>query len=265
MSTIEVVTCSGCGAPLPEVPTMNRPTRCEYCEITNVFRPPRVDPKTGELIQSEDELSERDYQIYMQQQEILSRYSGELVGDEITKIRLALPIGSRVFQVLLVLDNYPNDVFIDVSPDPRQLIGPLTELSSIKNWNAGHSRALDVIQELEEKLRKALGADVPTSESERSSALMTEKKKKHDHDENDPLFLEIMSKFEAIPEKKGLKVLFYSPAGEEMVVFIKRKKKYPVQLLGKFHPLVDGIIEDYEKGRISLIQALTDIERLIYA
>ncbi len=265
MSTIEVVTCSGCGGPLPEVPTLSKPVKCEYCEITNVFQPPRVDSSTGELIISEEELAERDYQIYQQQEAILSHYSGELVGEEISKIRISLPIGARTFQVLVVLDNYPHEIFVDVSPDPTPLIGPFIELDTIKNWEPGKSSALDVIQELEQRLRTALGVveSHVSPELDRKST-QPRKKKEKTHEEKDPVFLEIMQKFEAVPEKKGLKVIFYSPSGEEKILIVKRKKKYPIELKSKFSPLVEGILDDYQKGRISLIQALTDIERVFY-
>ncbi len=270
MSTTEIVTCNGCGAPLPAAPSLTKPVKCEYCEITNVYHPPRIDAITGELVVSEEELAERDYQIYLQQQEILAHYPGELVGEEISKVRLALHVGPQLYQILVVLDNFPEEIFIEVSPDVRDLIGSINDLKTLRQWRPGESKAIDVIRELESKIKEASGIkDIQSNETETERKMMktrgkTKEKKEKKFVEKDPLFLEIMKQFEAMPEKKGLKVIFYATDGEEKIIFIKRKKKYPIELKGRFPPLIEGIIDDYNKGRISLIQALSEIERAFY-
>ena len=100
MSTQFVVPlCPQCGGPLQKYPTREEPISCEFCG--------------GKVFGKEDttqDLKSEYHDIYKEVLTIkLSYPKFELVGEDITKLRVPIQHGMSEYDVLLVLDDFPND------------------------------------------------------------------------------------------------------------------------------------------------------------
>ena len=255
----DVAQCNGCGAPLSGKPYSLRPVHCEYCDLTNYLKKSQgIAPDESSV--NEEVESERYYLLYQESQKIMENFPGELVGEEVGKIRIKMQVGQYAFPLLIVLDDLPEKPFIDGPNVLREVIKcEISDLNSMKNWIPGTSSVLDVLEEIyqisEDQLPQKM-EEPPTTVESRSSIK-----------EKNPLIRQILDSYDAKPTKKEIKINFYAQTGEIIPFTIKRKKNYPIGLESEVlsrYPLIRGPLEDYAKGRIDLITVLAEIERLFY-
>ncbi len=261
MTTLEtdVAQCNGCGAPLSGKPTSLRPIHCEYCDLTNYLKKSQSIAPDESSVDEEVE-SEHYYLLYQESQKILENFPGELVGEEVSKIRIKMQVGQYAFPLLIVLDDLPGKPFIDGPNILREVIEcEINDLNTMKNWQPGASSVLDILEEIyqitESKIPQKLESEPPMVEV------------KDTIKEKDPLIRQILESYDATPAKKEIKINFYAQTGEVIPFVIKRKKNYPIGLESEVlsrYPLIRGPLEDYAKGRIDLITVLAEIERLFY-
>ena len=253
---IDVSTCNGCGAPLPVKPTLHHPVKCEYCDLTNYLKRAIFSPAEEKTI-DEDAEAENYYLIYRESQKILENFPGELVGEEVGKIRIKMQVKEYAFPLLIVLDDLPDKPYIDGPSKLREVLDcEINDLPSMKNWTPGSSSIIDVLEEIysktEASLPKMMGDEVPVTLS------VTQ-------EEQDPLVRQILSSYDAKVSKKEIIVNFYAQNGEIINFIIKRKKNLPIGLESEIltkYPLIRGPLEDYAKGRIDLLTTLSEIERM---
>ena len=255
----DVAQCNGCGAPLSGKPSSLRPVHCEYCDLTNYLKKSQgIAPDESSV--NEEVESERYYLLYQESQKIMENFPGELVGEEVGKIRIKMQVGQYAFPLLIVLDDLPEKPFIDGPNVLREVIKcEISDLNSMKNWIPGTGSVLDVLEEIyqisEDQLPQKM-EESPTTVESRSSIK-----------EKNPLIRQILDSYDAKPTKKEIKINFYAQTGEIIPFTIKRKKNYPIGLESEVlsrYPLIRGPLEDYAKGRIDLITVLAEIERLFY-
>ncbi len=258
---IGVIQCNGCGAPLSGKPTLHLPILCEYCDLTNYLKKSTgISPDVSSY--DEDVESEHFFIVYQETQKILENFPGELVGEEVGKVRIKMQVGQYAFSLLLVLDNLPNQPYIDGPNKLREVLGcEITELDTIKNWVPGSSSVLDVLDEIYQKTEKELPRvmEQPPSEKKVEPVPSTQ--------DRDPLIQQILTNYDGSSSKKEIRINFYAQTGEVIQFTIKRKKNYPIGLDGEVlsrYPLIRGPLEDYAKGRIDLLTTLAEIERLFY-
>ena len=257
----DIAQCNGCGAPLSGKPTFHKPIQCEYCDLTNYLKKSLV-YDSGEELYDEESESAHQYLVYQESQKILENFPGELVGDEVGKVRIKMQVDQFAFPLLIVLDNLPDKPYIDGPSKLREVLdNELTELETMTNWVSGTSSVLDVLEEIYNRakvnLPQTMGEPAPTSRRELKKA-PTEK---------DPLIRQILTNYDAITSKKEVEINFYAQTGEVIKLTIKRKKNYPIGLESEVltkYPLIKGPLEDYAKGRIDLLTTLAEIERLFY-
>ena len=255
----DVAQCNGCGAPLSGKPNLNHPIHCDYCDLTNYLKvPENMTPETSSYM--DDLESERYLEIYNESQKILENFPGELIGEEVGKLRIKMQVGPYAFPLLLVLDDLPEKPYIDGPNKMREVLEcEISELDSMRNWSSGSSSVLDVLEEIykksEESLPEVMGSSVKPTVSKTLSS------------ERDPFVRKILENYDATTNKKAIVVKFYAQTGEVIQFTIKRKKNYPIGLENETllrYPLIRGPLEDYAKGRIDLLTTLAEIERLLY-
>jgi len=257
-----VAQCNGCGAPLPMKPSFQHPVKCEYCDLTNYLKKSVSFNGEAKSIDEEAE-AERYYTIYQESQKILENFPGELVGEEVGKVRIKMQVGAYAFPLLIVLDDLPERPYIDGPSKLREILDcELTDLPTMKNWHPGSSSILDVLEEIYKLAEASFSKDLENKYKKDTSSLKSALEK-----EKDPLFQKIIANYDAKSTKKEITVRFYTQNGEIISLIVKRKKNYPIglesELLNKY-PLLRGPLEDYAKGRIDLLTTLSEIERLIY-
>ncbi|MFX0085296.1 MAG: hypothetical protein ACFFAU_06455 [Candidatus Hodarchaeota archaeon] len=255
----DVSTCNGCGAPLPIKPTLHHPVKCEYCDLTNYLKRSIITPTEAEKI-DEDTEAENYYLIFRESQKILDNFPGELVGEEVGKIRIKMQVKEYAFPLLIVLDDLPDKPYVDGPNKLREVLDcEINELSSMKNWIPGSSSILDVLEEIYQKAEVSL-PEVMKEQVHEVQSLVQE--------ERDPLVRQIVSNYDAKATKNEIIVKFYAQNGEVVNFTIKRKKNLPIGLESEVltkYPLIRGPLEDYAKGRIDLLTTLSEIERMFYA
>jgi hypothetical protein len=254
----DVSTCNGCGAPLPIKPTLHHPVKCEYCDLTNYLKRSAITPTEVEKI-DEDVEAENYYLIFRESQKILENFPGELVGEEVGKIRIKMQVKEFAFSLLIVLDDLPDKPYVDGPNKLREVLDcEINDLSSMKNWNPGSSSILDVLEEIYQK------AEVSLPEVMREQIQEVQPSVQQDRD---PLVRQIVSNYDARATKKEIIVNFYAQNGEVVNFTIKRKKNLPIGLESEVltkYPLIRGPLEDYAKGRIDLLTTLSEIEKMFY-
>jgi len=259
-SITDISQCNGCGAPLLVKPTFQHPVKCEYCDLTNYLKRSGVTPTEAETIDEEAEAGSY-YLIYQESQKILENFPGELVGDEVGKIRIKMQVGEYAFPLLLVLDDLPNRPYVDGPSKLREILDcEINDLKTMKEWTPGSSSVLDVLEEIYQKAEITL----PTVMGE---PIETEKVTPSISQDRDPLVNQILTNYDASTTKKEILVRFYAQSGEVINFIIKRKKNLPIGLESEIltrYPLIRGPLEDYAKGRIDLLTTLAEIERLFY-
>ncbi|MFX0209737.1 MAG: hypothetical protein ACFFDT_27395 [Candidatus Hodarchaeota archaeon] len=259
-SITDISQCNGCGAPLSVKPTFRHPVKCEYCDLTNYLKRSEVQPSEAKTIDDEAE-AESYYLIYQESKNILDNFPGELVGDEVGKVRIKMQIGEYAFPLLLVLDDLPDRPFVDGPSKLREILDcEINDLNTMKEWTPGSSSVLDVLEEIYQKAEISL----PTVMGEPVKAEEVSPKVSQDRD---PLLNQILTNYDASASKKEIIVRFYAQNGEVINFIIKRKKNFPIGLESEAlsrYPLIRGPLEDYAKGRIDLLTTLAEIERLFY-
>lgn len=257
----DIAQCNGCGAPLSGNPTFHKPIQCEYCDLTNYLKKSLIADSHEELYDEESD-SEHQYLVFQESQKILENFPGELVGDEVGKVRIKMQVDQFAFPLLIVLDNLPDKPYIDGPSKLREILdSELIELKTMTNWVSGTSSVLDVLEEIYDRakigLPQTMGDSVPTSKREVKKIPA----------EKDSLIRQILTNYDAISSKKDVEINFYAQTGEVVKLTIKRKKNYPIGLESEVlsrYPLIKGPLEDYAKGRIDLLTTLAEIERLFY-
>ncbi len=255
----DVAQCNGCGAPLSGKPSSLRPVHCDYCDLTNYLKKPQGIAVDESSVDEEVE-SEHYYTLYQESQKILENFPGELVGEEVGKIRVKMQVGQYAFPLLIVLDDLPDKPFIDGPNTLREVLDcEIIDLQTMKNWKPGTSSVLDVLEEIYQISEKQIPQKLdPSPIASVSDTIIKEK---------DPLIRQILESYDATYSKKEIKINFYAQTGEIIPFTIKRKKNYPIGLESEVlsrYPLIRGPLEDYAKGRIDLITVLAEIERLFY-
>ena len=255
----DIAQCNGCGAPLSGKPTINHPTHCHYCDLTNYLKvPEKISPETSSYM---DDLESDHYlEIYQESQKILENFPGELIGEEVGKLRIKMQVGPYAFPLLLVLDDLPDKPFIDGPNKMREVLAcEISELDNMKNWSPGSSSVLDVLEEIyrksEESLPKIMESSIKSVGSKTSSS------------DRDPFVQQILENYDASATKKAIIINFYTQTGDVIQFTIKRKKNFPISLENEIlsrYPLIRGPLEDYAKGRIDLLTTLAEIEILFY-
>ncbi|MCK4847521.1 MAG: hypothetical protein KAT16_00690 [Candidatus Heimdallarchaeota archaeon] len=255
----DIAQCNSCGAPLSGKPNINHPIHCVYCDLTNYLKlPNKFSPETSSYM--DDLESERHLEIYQESQKILENFPGELIGEEVGKLRIKMQVGPYAFPLLLVLDDLPERPYIDGPNKMREVLAcDISELDSMRNWSPGSSSILDVLEEIyrisEESLPKIMESSTKPVVPKISSS------------ERDPFVQQILDNYDASATKKVLVVKFYAQTGDVIQFTIKRKKNFPIGLENEIlsrYPLIRGPLEDYAKGRIDLLTTLAEIERLLY-
>ncbi len=255
----DVSTCNGCGAPIPTKPTLHHPIKCDYCDLTNYLKRPAISTEEAKSI-DEDTKAENYYLIFQESQKILENFPGELVGEEVGKLRIKMQIKEYAFPLLIVLDDLPDKPYIDGPNKLREVLNcEINDLSSLKNWIPGSSSTLDVLEEIYKKAEVSLPGVMKES---------VQKDQPPAQEEQDPLVREILANYDAKSTKKEIIVNFYAQNGEVVNFTIKRKKNLPIGLESEIltkYPLIRGPLEDYAKGRIDLLSTLSEIEKMFYA
>ncbi|MHA1969095.1 MAG: hypothetical protein ACW964_15010 [Candidatus Hodarchaeales archaeon] len=256
--TTDVSVCNGCGAPLQIKPTLHHPIRCDYCELTNYLK--RAVSSPAEVKTADDDTeADNYYLIYRESQKILENFPGELVGEEVGKVRIKMQVNEYAFPLLIVLDDLPDRPYIDGPNTLREVLDcEINDLSSMKNWIPGSSSIIDVLEEIYQKAEVSLPKVMKDEVSVAQPAIQ---------DERDPLVRQILSNYDAKVTKKEIAVNFYAQNGEVIKFTIKRKKNFPIGLESEvltMYPLIRGPLEDYAKGRIDLLTTLSEIERMFY-
>jgi len=255
----DIAQCNGCGGPLSGKPYINHPIQCAYCDLTNYLKvPEKISPETSSYM--DDLESERYLEIYQETQKILDNFPGELIGEEVGKLRIKMQVGPYAFPLLLVLDDLPKKPYIDGPNKMREVLAcEISELDSMRNWSPGSSSVLDVLEEIyrksEESLPKIMEPSIKPAVSKISSS------------ERDPFVQQILENYDASATKKAIVINFYAQTGDVIRFTIKRKKNFPIGLENEIlsrYPLIRGPLEDYAKGRIDLLTTLAEIERLLY-
>jgi hypothetical protein len=255
----DIAQCNGCGAPLSGKPYINHPIHCDYCDLTNYIKmPENFTPGTSSRM--DDLESERHLEIYQESQKILENFPGELIGEEVGKLRIKMQVGPYAFPLLLVLDDLPEKPYIDGPNKMREVLAcEISELESMRNWQSGSSSVLDVLEEIYRKSEESLPQIM---ESSKKPVLA-----KPSSSERDPFVQQILENYDATTTKKAIIVNFYAQTGDIIQFTIKRKKNFPIGLENEIlsrYPLIRGPLEDYAKGRIDLLATLAEIERLLY-
>ncbi|MHA2345280.1 MAG: hypothetical protein ACXACP_01040 [Candidatus Hodarchaeales archaeon] len=257
----DIAQCNGCGAPLLGKPTFHKPIQCEYCDLTNYLKKSLISDSGSDVFDEESE-SEHQYLVYQESQKILENFPGELVGDEVGKVRIKMQVDRYAFPLLIVLDDLPDKPYIDGPNKLREILDcELTELNLMKNWIPGTTSVLDVLEEIYDRAKKGF----PQKMDKPSPAIKNETKRAPI--EKDPLLRQILLNYDSNPLKKAVEINFYAQTGEVIKLTIKRKKNYPIGLENEVltrYPLIRGPLEDYAKGRIDLLATLAEIERLFY-
>ncbi len=256
----DVSQCSGCGAPLLLRPTIRHPVKCKYCDLSNYLKRSAISPTEAKTIDEEAE-AERHYLIYQESQKIIENFPGELIGEEVGKLRIKMQVNEYAFPLLLVLDDLPDRPYIDGPAKLREILDcEINDLNEMKNWTPGTSTVLGVLEEIYQKAEVAIPQAMgePVKAPEISST---------DQEERDPLIRQILANYDASTTKKEINVRFYAQNGEVINFIIKRKKNLPIglesEILNKY-PLIRGPLEDYAKGRIDLLTTLSEVERMFY-
>ncbi len=209
----------------------------------------------------EEAETENHYLVYQESQKILENFPGELIGEEVGKLRVKMQVNEYAFPLLLVLDDLPDRPYIDGPAKLREILDcEINDLNEMKNWKPGTSTVLGVLEEIYQKAEVALPQAMgePVRAPEISSTLQ---------EERDPLIRQILANYDASVTKKEINVRFYAQNGEVINFIIKRKKNLPIglesEILNKY-PLIRGPLEDYAKGRIDLLTTLSEVERMFY-
>lgn len=235
--------CEACGAPLPSFPVLGKPVECEFCGVMNYSR--MEAEAAAELVFDE----EHYYKIYQEYIKISKEFPNvHILGDEISKLQVELRVGLQTYPVILVLEKFPDSIYVDYGKDLAKIIGKPNYLSTIVGWTSNNS-SIDVIKEIEEKIRR----EVPTQVMEETAEELTEEER-------------IMKNFRT--EKKGR---------EEIIVYLKGyKEDYEIKLRRKgdrytiddrrLKDIVDvsHIIKNYENKKESLLNTLFNMEREVY-
>ena len=119
--TTDVSICNGCGAPLSIKPTLHHPIKCDYCDLTNYLKRSISSP-TGTKAIDEDTEAENYYLIYRESQQILENFPGELVGEEVGKVRIKMQVNEYSFPLLIVLDDLPDRPYVDGPNKLREVL-----------------------------------------------------------------------------------------------------------------------------------------------
>ena len=256
--TTDVSICNGCGAPLQIKPTLHHPVRCNYCDLSNYLKRSISSSSDAKTV-DEDTEAENYYLIYQESQKILENFPGELVGDEVGKIRIKMQVNEYSFPLLIVLDDLPDRPYVDGPKTLRKVLDfEINDLPSMKNWIPGSSSILDLLEEIYQKAEVSL----PTIMKEEVPVTQPTVQ-----EEQNPLVRKILSNYDAKASKKEIIVNFYAQNGEVIKFTIKRKKNFPIGLESEvltMYPLIRGPLEDYAKGRIDLLTTLSEIEKMLY-
>lgn len=256
--TTDVSICNSCGAPLQIKPTLQHPVRCDYCDLTNYLKRSISSSTEAKTVDEEAE-AENFYLIYRESQQILENFPGELIGEDVGKVRIKMQVNEYAFPLLIVLDDLPDRPYVDGPNTLREVLDcEINDLPSMKSWIPGSSSILDVLEEIYKKAEVSL----PTVMKEVVPVAHTTVQEEHD-----PLVRQILSNYDAKALKKEIIVNFYAQNGEVIKFTIKRKKNFPIGLESEvltMYPLIRGPLEDYAKGRIDLLTTLSEIERMFY-
>ena len=255
----DIAQCNGCGAPLSGKPNINHPIHCEYCDLTNYLKvSEKMTPETSSYV--DDLESERYLEIYNESQKILENFPGELIGEEVGKLRIKMQVGPYAFPLLLVLDDLPGKPYIDGPNKMREVLEcEISELETMRSWSPGSSSVLDVLEEIYKKSEESLPKIIEPS--------ITSTVSKSSLKEKNPFVQQILENYDATTNKKAILVNFYAQTGDVIQFTIKKKKNFPIALENEMllrYPLIRGPLEDYAKGRIDLLTTLAEIEKLLY-
>lgn len=221
------------------------PVKCDFCEHMNVYEPPAV-TASGGAAEFEIDTSERDFMIFQQTSELLEIFHGEYVGEEITKLRVKVSIGPYDFKTLVVLDDFPNSLHLELPKDLEKGIGSFESLETFNNWDPLSSKLIDVFNEIKSKAEDVFGEEIklPTD-----------------------IYDDIANRFEVEDAGKELKVNMYSMVGEQHFVIIKKdKSEYPKVILDPVlqgEDKVLGFLKSYKSKEISLVVFMDFIEKFL--
>ncbi len=138
-SEFVVPMCPQCGSPLPSLPSPETAVTCEFCN-GQVF---------GKKTNQHQHLKEDYASIYGEVMLVKQGFPKvEVIGADISKIRVPITSQGSAYDVLLVLDDFPQNVFVDYPRGLRSLIGPPNYLTTIASWSPDRSHAVDVLQEI---------------------------------------------------------------------------------------------------------------------
>jgi hypothetical protein len=213
----------------------------------NVYEPPAAVAASGGGIEIEIDTSERDYMIFQQTSELLESFPGEYVGDEITKIRVKITAGPHDFKILLVLDDFPNSLHVELPRDLEKGIGSFNSLETAVNWDPFSSILIDVFNEIKSKAEESFGEEVEVPSD---------------------LYEDIANRFDVEDSGKEMKVNMYSVIGEQHFVIIKKKRdnEYPKVVLDPILQSEDKVLDwlkSYKKKEMSLNVFLDFIEKFL--
>ncbi|MHA1166437.1 MAG: hypothetical protein ACTSP4_09560 [Candidatus Hodarchaeales archaeon] len=241
--------CSVCGAPLNRKPSSSMPVKCEFCEHMNVYQPPAQPTmvSAGSGTEIDIDTSDQDYMIFQQTSELMEKFSSEYVGDEISKLRVKITSGPHDFKILLVLDDFPNSMHVELPKKLEEATGPFEELESIVKWDLQTSKLVDVFDEIKARADAVFEKDIEIPSN---------------------IYEDIKRRFDVEETKKELKVLLYSTIGEQHFVIIKKGKdtEFPKVTLGPIlqtEETVQGFVSNYKRKEISIIVLLDFIEKFL--
>jgi len=235
--------CEACGAPLPRFPAPGNPVKCDFCGVMNYSKLEAEAAAEAEF----DE--EHYYRIYQEYINLTKEYPNvHLLGDEISKLQVDLKVGLNSYPIILVLEKFPDSIYVDYNKDVRKLIGKPDYLATIAGWTPSSS-SVDVIREIEEKIR----SEVPTKVMEEIAEELTEEER-------------ILKDFRTEKKNKKETIVYLKGYKEEYPVKLKRKgDRYTIDARG-VRDIVDvsHIIKNYENKKEGLLSTLYNMESEVY-
>ena len=267
--------CSLCGAPLPRVPSKSNPVLCDYCESLNVWKTPtRVVSEVGLIFAEEEEVdsSERDLILFQEFSDIMKEFPNTThAGDALDKIRTVLPLPGRPEEILVILDDFPNSIYLDLPSRLEKAVGNFNSLETVKNWIPGSGHAVDVLHEIQDKATETMVQQVPSEASEIPSDQEIDDEQRLTRRPIPGWIRQVIDNFEAVQTSHprlgiGVEANFYTNEGERCWIRV-----YPSDKPGRFLFQVDKplqsivllkqTIEKHNAGTAAVIDVLAAAER----
>jgi len=236
--------------------------------------------ETGSVVGEEEvDTSEMDIILYQEFSDIMKEFPNTShAGEDLNKIRTVLSLPGNPEEVLIVLDDFPNSVYVDFSGRLQGVIGDFNDLETVKNWIPGKSHTIDVLQEVQTKATQLLAHEGPSMRTQTISQSISAQEKEERRPEAQVSLSgwmrQIMENFEAsqITHPRlgsGLEVNLYTMAGERCWIRLYPSNEKPGKFIFQVDKYLQGIpavvraIERQNAGTLAALDVLATAERAL--